>query len=121
MRFVKTTLGATAALLLCGAGPALAGTETMFKADVPFAFEVNGRPMPAGKDVVQRDDESPDVLIIRGANKGNHATALVSTTPDNGQDPAGSRSALAFKRHDNNYRLSSVWQSNGEGFDVNRR
>jgi hypothetical protein len=118
MRFVKTTLGAMAAVLLCGTGTALASPETMFKANVPFAFEVNGRSMPAGKYIVQRDDESPEVLIIRGADKDNHAIALVSTTPDNGRDPAGSRSALAFKRHESRYQLSSVWQSDGDGLDV---
>ena len=121
MRFIKTTSAAAAALLLFGAGTALASTETMLKAKVPFAFEVNGRPMPAGTYLIQRDDVSPDVLVIRGANKGNHAMAIVSTTPDNRQDPAGTKPALTFKRRESDNRLSAVWRSEYEGFDVYSR
>lgn len=122
MSFGTRTAAAMAAVLLCAAGTARASAETVMKANVPFAFEVNGHSFPAGTYLIQRDDmSSPSVLIIRGADKGNHATAMVMTMADNGQDPAGSRPALTFKRHEREYQLSSVWQSPGEGFDISSR
>jgi hypothetical protein len=122
MYFGTRTIAAMAAALLCAAGTASASAETVLKVNVPFAFEVNGHSMPAGSYLIQRDDmTSPSVLIIRGAGRGHHETAMVITQPDNGPDPAGTQPALAFKRHENNYQLSSVWPSSGEGFDVNSR
>jgi hypothetical protein len=111
-----------AAVLLCAAGTARASVETVFKATVPFAFEVNGHTLPAGTYLIQRDDmTSPSVLIIREANKTHAAAAVVTTIPDGGQDPAGSRPALTFKRHENEYQLASVWESPGDGVDVYSR
>ena len=116
------TIASMAAVLLCAAGTASASPETVLKVNIPFAFEVNGHSLPAGAYVIERDDmSSPSVLIIRGAGRGNHETAMVTTQPDNGPDPAGTQPALAFKRHEREYQLSSVWPSSGEGFDVNNR
>jgi hypothetical protein len=56
-------------------------------------------------------------VMIRG-EWGTHAFAILSTTPDGGHDPAGARPALTFKRHENQYRLSNIWQSADEGWDV---
>ena len=59
------------------------------------------------------------VLLIRG-EKGNHAAAFVSTVPAAGKDPAGSVPALMFSHDENQYRLSSVWQSETEGRVIER-
>ena len=121
MDFGMRTAATMAAVLLCAAGTARASAETVMKAKVPFAFEVNGHTMPAGTYLIQRDDmTSPSVLIIKGADRGNHATTMVNTLPDDGRDPAGTQPALAFKRHEREYRLTSVWPSSGEGFDIGR-
>jgi len=45
------------ALLLCSGGAQAA--DILVKADVPFAFVVNGQPMPAGKYLIQRDENRP--------------------------------------------------------------
>jgi hypothetical protein len=108
------------AILLCAAGTARASTSTVLEANVPFSFVVNGQNFPAGKYTVQRDDMLSSVVLIRGEN-GNHMAAFVSTTPDGGHDPAGSQPALTFKRHENQYRLSSIWESANEGWDVGNR
>jgi len=42
------------------------------------------------------------------------------TTPAAGKDPAGSAPALTFSRDENQYRLSSVWQSETEGSVIER-
>jgi hypothetical protein len=104
------------AILLFAGGTARASTSNVLEANVPFPFVVNGQTMPAGKYMVQRDMSS-SVLLIRGEGN-NHASAFVLTTPDGGSDPAGSRPALTFKRHENQYRLASVWESGNQGWDV---
>ena len=117
---MRNVVLAAGAIVLSVSGTARAGTTTVLQAAVPFPFVVNGQRFPAGKYVVQHDDMSSSVLMIRG--EGNdRAGVFVSTTPDGGPDPAGSHPALTFKRHENQYRLSSVWQSQGQGWDVTSR
>lgn len=116
------TMALAGAALVCAAGTAAASPVTVLTVNVPFAFEVNGHNLPAGHYLVERDDmNSPSVLIIKSAQRGSHDTAVVTTQPDNGKDPAGTQPALAFTRHEREYQLSSVWPSAGEGFDVNNR
>jgi hypothetical protein len=105
------------AILVCASGTARASTSSVLEANVPFPFVVNGQNLPAGKYMVQRDDMSSPVLLIRGEGN-NHIATFVSTTPDGGHDPAGSKPALTFKRHENQYRLASVWESGSQGWDV---
>ena len=38
--------------------------------------------------------------------------------PASGQEPAGTESGLTFTRYENQYRLSSVWESGSEGWSV---
>ena len=96
--------------------------SNVLKANVPFPFVVNGQNFPAGKYMIQRDDtSSSSVLLIRGEGIHNHTSIFLSTTPDGGHDPAGSRPALTFKRHENQYRLASVWESGSRGWDVASR
>jgi hypothetical protein len=121
MRFnMRNAVLAAGAILLSAAGTAVASTSTVVKANVPFTFVVNGRTFPAGKYTIQRDDTSSSVLLIRGEKNDQPAT-FVATTPDGGHDPAGSQPALTFKRQENQYRLSSVWESGTEGWDVRTR
>ena len=114
----KSMILAVAFLGFAGA-TASASPSDPLEVKVPFAFVVNGRNFPAGKYRVERTDMSSSVLLIRG-EKGNHAAAFVLTTPAAGKDPAGSAPALTFSRDENQYRLSSVWQSETEGSVIER-
>src|SRR5262245_10891648 len=105
------------AILLCVGGTAQAGTDPLVKADVPFAFVVNGRTMPAGKYRIERDELS-STLLIRGDQKNNHAAAIVLSIRDGGHDPAGSKPVLTFNHVENTYQLTGVWDSQDDGFDV---
>ena len=105
------------AILLCAGGTARASTTNVLDVSVPFPFVVNGKSFPAGKYMIQRDDASSSVLLIRGEGH-NHTAAFVSTMVDGGHDPAGSRPALTFKHGENEYRLATVWESGSEGWDV---
>lgn len=112
---LRNAVLAAGAILVCAGGTAQAATSTVVEANVPFPFVVNGENFPAGRYLIQRDDMS--VALIRGESD-NHAVAYVLTRPDEGRDPAGSRPALSFDRHENQYRLAKVWASGGDGFDV---
>ena len=114
---MRNAVLAAGAILLCAAGTARASSFTVLEARVPFPFVVNGQNFPAGKYTVQRDDTASSVVLIRG-EKGNRAAEFVQTTPDGGHDPAGSQPSLSFTRHENEYRLSSIWESAHAGWDV---
>lgn len=82
---------------------------------VPFAFVVHGRTLPAGTYLVQPADQDPSVMVIRGLNANHQSSAIVLTTPAEGRDPAGEKPSLTFTRHENEYRLSTIWESGSEG------
>jgi hypothetical protein len=105
------------AALFCATGTARASTTTLMQANVAFPFVVHGQVFPAGAYLVQRDDASPSLLLIRGEGS-NHKATFVPVMRDSGRDPAGWKPALTFTQHDNQYRLTGVWQSRGDGWDV---
>jgi hypothetical protein len=112
---IRKAFVAGGAVLLCSAVTAQAMPSTLMKAKVPFLFVVNGQTFPAGTYTVERDMSA--VLLIRG-DTINQPTMFVSTVPDGGRDPAGSRPAFEFKRYENQYRLMTVWESGHEGWDI---
>src|SRR5688572_19824052 len=107
-RFLVTVLGE----LICpaiSAGVAMA--QVALEVKVPFSFLVNGRTMPAGNYTISRDGMTSSVWLIRGDKEG----AFVATVPTRGHDPAGNRPALTFVRHENEYKLSAIWESADRG------
>ena len=111
----KSIMLAGAFVLVAGAATNAAASSAV-EVNVPFSFVVHGRSFPAGQYMVERDDSS--VVLIHG-EKGNHAVAYLETTAADGQDPDGTAPALTFKLDDEHqYRLSSVWESDGEGRQV---
>lgn len=116
----KSMVVAGALLLVAGATTNAAAATNVLEVKVPFPFVVNGKTLPAGQYMVERDDTVPSVLLIRG-EKGNHTVKFVAGQAAGGQDPAGSAPALLFKRDENQYRLSGVWAADGEGWDLTSR
>jgi len=101
--------------LLClaaTAGHALA--QDTLEVKVPFSFLVNGHTLPAGNYTVTRDNMASSVFLIRGDKVG----AFVATVPSAGHDPSGNRPALSFVRHENEYKLSAIWESANDGLEV---
>ena len=79
----KMTLFGSAVLaaLLCGS--MLAPAETIVnRADVPFAFVVNGKTFPAGAYYVQHDDANRSILYLRSV-KGDAFTPMIALRSDN--------------------------------------
>ena len=109
----KAALGA-AVLLVWAGGTASAETVDV---KVPFAFVVQGHTLPAGEYQLVRDVSNPSVVLIRG-EKGHTAAMIAMTRPAAGHDPAGNTPALTFKRVENQYHLSDVWNSSTEGEEI---
>ena len=106
-------IGLGAAMCL-GATAGSAMAQDTLEVKVPFSFLVNGRTMPAGSYTISRDNFASSVWLIRGDKAG----AFVATVPSGGHDPAGNRPSLTFKRHENEYKLSAIWESANDGLDV---
>ena len=43
---------------------------------------------------------------------------VIATVPAGGHDPSGNRPSLTFVRHENEYKLSAIWESANDGLDV---
>jgi hypothetical protein len=105
------------ALILAGACVALAGGSSRAEAteilnvQVPFPFVVQQRVFPAGHYQLKRDDDRPWIVQIRGRKTG----MFVLTNNAAGHDPDGDTPAVTFKKHENTYRLSKIWESANEG------
>ena len=102
------------ALMCLGVSAGAALAQDTLEVKVPFSFLVNGRTMPAGNYTISRDGMTSSVWLIRGDKEG----AFVATVPTRGHDPAGNRPALTFVRHENEYKLSAIWESADRGMDL---
>ena len=109
----KKSLGFAVVALGLFAGSAQAQEEVSVK--VPFPFVAQGHALPAGKYIVSRVTEDQTALVIRGEDANRKSIAIVMTMPADGHDPAGDKPALTFTRFENGYRLTTIWEADGEG------
>jgi hypothetical protein len=86
-----------------------AAAQETIVAKVPFSFVVRGAELPAGRYEITNDD---GILSIRGLD--NSGSAFAIATRVGGHDPAGNQPALVFVRHENEYLLSRIWESDTE-------
>jgi hypothetical protein len=114
---LKKSILLAGVVLLAGSASARADSEDLMVVKVPFPFVVEGRTLPAGQYVVEREEPNSSVLLLRG-ERGNRAFSFVPTVPAGGHDPAGDRPTLSFTRQGKEYRLASVWESASEGQSV---
>lgn len=104
----RTALLAAAFLVLLGG----TGWASIVEVKVPFPFQVHGQMLPAGQYRVTSNEDG--VVEILG-ERGTRAAMFAMTIPASGQDPAGNKPTLTFKRDETNYRLSSIWASGTDG------
>jgi hypothetical protein len=76
-------------------------STTTLKAQVPFAFVVNGQTMPAGECVIQVVGTGGTLLAIRS---GKHHAFAIADESSNGSK----KTALVFHRYGDRYFLSGV-------------
>jgi hypothetical protein len=106
---MRAAFGAAAWLIVTGT----AGAADLLQVKVPFPFMVHGRTFPAGQYTVEREDFARSVFLIRGEG-GNKIGTFVATKPAESAHPSDMPS-LQFKRHENEYRLDSIWESADDG------
>ena len=58
---------------------------------------------------------SPSVFVIRGEHGKTATAAFVATRPADHHAPASDMLALQFKKTENQYKLSAVWESSTDG------
>ena len=110
----KMVLAVAACVLMTAAR---ANASDVLDVKVPFPFVVHGQSFPAGQYTLERNELGTSVFLIRG-EKNNHASTFLKTVPAAGQDPSGDKPSLGFTRHENQYRLTQIWESRDEGQDV---
>ena len=88
-------------------------TRRLIKVDIPFAFGVEDRLLPAGKYTIFTVTPERSIRIV-SAN-GKHS-AIVNTLPNYAKEPS-SNSRLVFHSYGNEYFLAEVWTA---GQDVAR-
>ena len=114
---VKRSLLVAGAVLALGQGAARAADFRDITVNVPFPFLVENRVMPAGKYLLQRDDQDRSLLLIR-SESGKPVGSYVLTYNAGGHDPSGDKPCLSFTRKEGKYELSSVWESKDDGVTV---
>ena len=114
---VKRSLLVAGAVLALGQGAARAADFRDITVNVPFPFVVENRVMPAGKYLLQRDDQDRSLLLIR-SESGKRVGSYVLTYNAGGHDPSGDKPCLSFTRKEGKYELSSVWESKDDGVTV---
>ena len=92
------------ALAIGAATPSFAQSTTLVKADIPFAFQANGKLMPAGTYLISQENGS----IMRLSGPDKHAQALALALPDTGTD-AAKVSKITFNKYGDHYFLHNVW------------
>jgi hypothetical protein len=87
--------------------------QTISKADIPFAFQVGNKTMPAGQYWIQRvSDADESAQMIRRTDPSAAAVAVTfAVDVKNGE----STPELVFHKYGNSYFLSEIWTGLGQG------
>jgi len=89
------------------AGSAIA-QERGVEANIPFAFNLNGRTLPAGHYTIASDSKTPEVLLIEDRQDSVHIMTMALP----GADESKKDNTLVFHRYGNQYFLTTV-RANG--------
>ena len=83
-----------------------ASAQAIAKGDVPFAFMVGNKQLPAGSYVVSTDGQA--TVVIRSADTGKSILSLARAESPTNQTPK-----LVFHHLGNQYLLAEVWGAEG--------
>jgi hypothetical protein len=87
--------------------------RTSLKADIPFAFQVGNKTMPAGEYLIQRGlDWDGRLQLVRRADSS--ASAMALTIPVDAER-GKSEPVLVFHKYGNSYFLSEIWTGESQG------
>ena len=82
-------------------------SSSMIRADVPFAFTVGDKALPAGEYTASSITTSNGAIVIRSKDSKNAAVRLSNAVRDS--DNSNSQAKLVFHRYGQRYFLSEVW------------
>ncbi|MBS1797649.1 MAG: hypothetical protein JSS81_27755 [Acidobacteria bacterium] len=95
-------------------------SDSVFRINVPFAFEVKNKTLPAGEYQIKATDDlgdAPTLLEIQSL-KGPHEGVVFDTVPISLND-APKKSNIVFDKVGSDYYLSEIWEAgNSNGNQV---
>lgn len=89
-------------------GAASAYAQSFAKADVPFAFSVGKKQLPAGTYEVKVDGAGSQGIVIRNMETGESVLSVAGY-----EAPRSTEGKLVFNHVGNEYFLSEVWRESG--------
>jgi len=120
MSTIKTSLAF--ATVVIGLFASSARAQEVLAVKVPFPFVVGQHEFPAGRYDIRTADQTGSVIEIEGIDDNTtNAFAFAQTNSADGFDPVGNQPALVFLRHENEYRLSQIWESTTTGRELPAR
>ena len=84
--------------------------QSYAKAEVPFAFNVGAKQLPAGTYEIRVLGQSPSEIMIRNTETNSAALSIART-----ESPRNTESKLVFDRIGTQYFLTEVWKGLGAG------
>jgi hypothetical protein len=84
--------------------------QSYAKANVPFAFNVGAKQLPAGTYEIKSLSQSPNLIMIR-----NYETMAGALSIARREGPRSTESKLVFDRVGTQYFLTEVWKGSGAG------
>jgi hypothetical protein len=97
----------------------VAAQEFRIKADIPFAFTMNGTVLQPGTYEISAQTVAPDIILFQTA-EGRHGTAALSTPLSPKNETEATEPKLEFDHNGNRYFLTAVWMGNDDnGYRVN--
>lgn len=99
--------------LMLAVASAQAQTKTKLVAHIPFDFQVADRLLPAGTYAVEEVSASGKAVVIRKTD--GRQRMIVSTDAVQAMINQTGRARLIFRRYDNQFFLSAVWEDAANG------
>ena len=98
-----------ALLIVAGLSSANAQTPSgmQLKANIPFAFNVGNKTMPAGEYSVSCTNPSSDIKVLQLRSRNGHERALVPTGSVIGRSQDDGK--LVFSRYGDHYFFAQAW------------
>ena len=84
-------------------------SQQELRVDVPFAFNVGNRSLPAGEYRIRIVNPSSDCSVVQIAGVDESNRIMVLTKDITGGRPANAR--IAFRRYGSQYFLAQVWMA----------
>src|SRR5215469_14708894 len=111
-RQAYTMIGALAFAMLITCSTARAQVATRTSAQIPFAFSVGNRQLPAGSYTVTVINPAESIKVLQFRNADGTAMALVTMRGISGD--TAKHSQLVFHRYGSQYFLSQLWTAGDE-------